>query len=49
MMTGTKCDLLSFQKSETTVTASILKQDPNTEGSQKRYLLGQNTTCESSG
>ena len=28
-------------KSETRMTASVLKPDPNTEGSKERYLLGQ--------
>ena len=31
------------------MTGSVLKQDPNTEGSTERDLLGQNTTCEFSG
>ena len=35
---------LQLQKSETRMTPSILKQDPNTENIQKNTLLGQNTT-----
>ena len=35
-----------YQKSETRITASVLKQNPNTlKGSKERDLLGQNTIC----
>ena len=35
------------QNSEIRMTASVLKQDPNTKGSEECYLLGQSTTCAS--
>ena len=40
-------DFLYIFPSQTRMTASVLKQDPNTQkGSQERYLLGQNKTSK---
>ena len=43
-------NLVSGQKSETKMTASVLKQDPNTENVQKNAVCeDENTACKFSG